>query len=138
MAMETPTTTRPGKSPQGLDEMQAEVRRWLQLAPASAVYNPHTIRRSCLRREWPIPFELIVRNRFGKEMTVIATARDLSERGVMLFCRLPQRNYETLLLRPDPSNGEFRWVKGRVAHCTQSVGLYKIGVEFLELDSAHN
>ncbi len=66
-------------------------------------------------------------------MRIVATIRDLSEHGAMLFCRVAQGRYDTLLLRPDPTKGRFQWVRARVAHCTQSIGTYKLGVEFLEL-----
>jgi hypothetical protein len=97
------------------------VENWLEEARLFGEPDNHDIKRSCRRYAWHRPMEL----RAGKRIYYVYS-RDISEEGIGLVCRDRLTDATQVELRRDENDP---WVPARVAHCTQTVGAYKVGIE---------
>lgn len=102
-------------------EVREVVANWLQEAKMFGEVDTRDIKRSRRRYSWRRPMEL----RAGKRMHYIYS-RDISEDGIGVVCRSRLGEATQVELRRDENDP---WVPARVAHCTQTVGAYKVGIE---------
>ncbi len=102
-------------------EVREVVANWLQEAKLFGEPSSHDIKRSRRRYAWHRPMEL----RAGKRICYVYS-RDISEDGIGVVCRNRLGETTRVELRRDENDP---WVPARVAHCTQTVGAYKVGIE---------
>jgi len=114
----------------GTDEISARqaIINWLEEAKFFGVYDPHVIKRTQVRFEWTRPMEMMVD---GKMHYIYS--RDINEEGIGLTCRERLHDHSRVHIRRDSNDP---WVPARVAHCTQTVGAFKIGIQLVfDLDA---
>jgi len=112
------------------DQDAAEIRtQWLQEAQQTGVSDTFTSKRQQPRYTWRAQLDVRLRTATGLADPLIAQARDISETGLMFFCRdriAPSSKGEVSLA------SESKSVPILFRHCTQTLGGYLIGADFVD------
>lgn len=102
-------------------ESQRTVAEWLACAKSTQRAEPQPSKRSEVRYPWNMPMEML-----ASEHVHYVHCRDISSRGIGLICRIALCVDQRVYLRRDEQDP---WVPCRVAHCTETVGANRVGVE---------
>jgi hypothetical protein len=94
---------------------------WVSEAREDGKSDVYGSKRKVARYTWDRPLEMLV----GEQINYVY-ARDISSNGLGLVCKFRPRPQEVVHIR---SSDAEPWIRCRVAHVTQTVGAYKIGVE---------
>jgi len=101
------------------------VAAWLQEAEANSGddsrHEPQPSKRADVRFAWNTAMELM-----DGEHVHYVHCRDISRSGMGILCRTPFEPGDRVYLRRDERES---WVPCRVAHCTATVGTYRMGME---------
>lgn len=101
-------------------------KRWLEDAKQSGVGDTFGSKRQHQRFTWQAHFDLTVTRPDGSTEEYMTSARDISESGLMLFCREsinPSYKAQVALA------GETEAVGVVIRHCTHTIGGYLLGVD---------
>ena len=116
-----PTATPP--------ERWAAIRQqWLDEARQTGEADSFASKRGHARYTWREQLDLVVQLPGGRTEEYIATARDISESGLMVFCRSeidPSQHGEV------SQSGTGEAVPVITRHCTQTLGGFLIGLDFV-------
>jgi hypothetical protein len=108
-----------------LTQARETVDAWLDDALAASgaqpIAEPQPSKRAEVRYPWSVPMELMDGVR-----THYIQCRDISRSGVGTLCRTLFEVDGRVYLRRDEHE---TWVPCRVAHCTATVGNFRVGVE---------
>jgi c-di-GMP-binding flagellar brake protein YcgR len=113
------------------------VRLVEQLRASTAQEDRQEGRRKNWRLVFATPGSLEVDGEAKSSEPIYITTRDISSGGLGFLCRRPLEIGRKLVLYIETDNGEVE-VAGTVRHCTATVGMYKIGVEFDLVDPGNN
>lgn len=102
--------------------------------PEDVEADHELIKRSCCRWLLRAPAELVYTAPDGTEAREYTSVRDVCITGVGLQCRKPLAAGTPGELILPLEDGYYR-VNVKVAHCTQTVGGYKVGCQFLLPDA---
>lgn len=107
-------------------DIQSAVRGWLKDLRATGETE---IDKYSGKRKEPrfYPWCEAMEVRFGKQ-TFIARGENLSREGIGFTCKTNIPRGSVAEMR---RTGEETWIPIRVQHCTQSVGVFKIGAKFI-------
>lgn len=97
------------------------VEEWLAEARSGPRQEPQPTKRTEPRYPWNEPMELM-----DGEHVHYVHCRDISTRGAAVLCRIALDDAARVYLRRDERDP---WIRCRVAHCTPTVGAYRVGVE---------
>jgi hypothetical protein len=111
------------KARQGPD---ATWKRWLEEAKESGVADTFGSKRRHPRFTWQAHFDLTVTLPDGSSEEYMTSARDISETGLMLFCR---ESISSSCRAKVSLAGETEAVGVVIRHCTHTLGGYLIGVD---------
>jgi hypothetical protein len=104
-----------------LTDARSTVEAWLSEALANGRDEPKPSKRAELRHPWNEPMELMD----GQHVHYVH-CRDISATGAGVLCRAQLSTDARVYLRRDERDA---WVRCRVAHCTPTVGSFRVGVE---------
>jgi hypothetical protein len=107
------------------DNPQSVVAAWLAEAGAAGGADCYAGKRNERRFPWTTQMEL----RAGGRVHYVNTT-DISPEGIGVMTRIAMAEGETVWLRRGSADP---WIKARVAHNTQTVGKYRVGMA-LHLD----
>ena len=107
----------------GTAQFREVVANWLEEARVFGELDPQGYKRAHPRYAWNRPMELLMD---GKTQYVYS--RDISESGIGLVCRHRLHEGMHVGIRRDANDP---WIPTSVAHCTQTVGAFKIGAELV-------
>ena len=96
---------------------------WMKEARLFGEKDEDVTKRANPRYTWKRPIELLVDDRI-----FYVYSRDISEDGIGLTCRHRLGEGTYVRVRRDSNDS---WVPARVAHCTDTVGAFKVGVELM-------
>jgi hypothetical protein len=97
------------------------VQSWLKEARCFGERDSYEAKRGHPRYTWNRTMELQV-----EDTMVYVRSRDICETGIGLVCRGVFKEGAAVRIR---RNEDDPWVPARVAHVTQTLGAYKVGVE---------
>jgi hypothetical protein len=97
------------------------ILNWMKEARFFGEKDEDVTKRANPRYTWKRPMELLVDDRI-----FYVYSRDISEDGIGLTCRRRLGEGAQVRVRRDSNDS---WVPARVAHCTDTVGAFKVGVE---------
>jgi hypothetical protein len=109
-------------------DQDAVIADWLAEARITGTEDAYRGKRRWPRVTWQVPVTLEVHPGERRSRTCHATSRDISEGGLGL--RLRQRLPAMAPVRVFIGEDE-RSVRGRVVHCTDTLGGFIVGVEFV-------
>ena len=118
-------TDRPQPTPQ--PDAAAIRQEWLKQARQTHVVDTFASKRQKPRFAWRAQLDVRVPLGGGEIDIRMVSARDISETGLMLFCReksAPSTDVDISLA------GETDIVSAVIRHCTQTLGGYLIGADF--------
>ena len=118
-------TDRPQQEPR--PDAAAIRREWLEQARQTHVVDTFASKRQKPRFAWRAQLDVRVPLGGGQIDIRMVSARDISESGLMLFCRekiAPSTNMDVSLAGGTDS------VPAVIRHCTQTLGGYLIGADF--------
>ncbi|HRX84980.1 MAG TPA: PilZ domain-containing protein [Phycisphaerae bacterium] len=104
-------------------DMRFTVDGWLAEARSFPRAEPEPTKRAEMRYPWNVPMELMD----GQHVHYVH-CRDISAQGAGVLCRMLLPDNARVYLRRDERDP---WVRCRVAHCTPTVGSYRVGIELL-------
>jgi hypothetical protein len=109
-------------------DQKAVIADWLGQARKEGQEDTFAGKRRWPRVTWQVPVVLEINTGRGRTQTCYATSRDVSEGGLGLRTR--QRVPVMALVRVTAGDDD-RSVLGRVAHCTDTLGGFLVGIEFM-------
>jgi len=92
--------------------------------------DPFLIKRRFRRWNFRCPADLYLKDENGQEIRLYASCRDISPIGVGLVCKQPIKAGTVAQIVLDLGFGKYI-ADVRIVHCTQTVGGFKIGAEFI-------
>ena len=103
------------------------VRSWLGDAEIDGETDAYTGKRQWPRFKWHAPVTIEVPATGTRRESLYASARDISEGGIGVWCSHAMEANTAVRLYVDDAS---EYVQGRVRQCTTTVGGFIIGVQF--------
>ena len=121
------TSTQPSEQ----SSPAAIVQSWVDDAVSDGETDAYTGKRRWPRVKWQVPVTIEARTGGAKQECRYATSRDVSPGGIGVWCSQPVT--DGTIVRLSVADGE-EYVDARVQQCTETVGGYIVGLEFLPSD----
>lgn len=112
-------------------QQELTVRRWLTEAQRTGRKDAGSGKRPHARFTWTANAIIQIDQAGQAPRSILASVRDISNTGLSLKCRAPIDRDTPVRIKMSAWGGA---VNGIVRHCTRSVGVYMVGVEFLRKD----
>ena len=109
----------------------AIVQSWVDDAVSDGESDAYTGKRRWPRVKWQVPVMIETCAGGDKQECRYATSRDVSPGGIGVWCSQPVT--DGTLVRLSVADGE-EYVDARVQQCTETVGGYIVGLEFVSSD----
>jgi hypothetical protein len=112
------------------DSVRGIIASWLAQARKSGEGDIYSGKRQDVRYTWSVCLEMTARSSTGLESRFLATARDVSEEGMGIFCWRRLEPGTVAWVRLPSKDEQSSWVPAKVKHSTATTGGYYTGVMF--------